>query len=113
MNDAALWVVVLSAIGGTFLWRLAGVLIAERVDEKSPFFEWVTYMSFAIAAGLMMKLLVLPSGILAGTPLFNRVAGLGAAIAVFFLLKRRLLPALIVGLALFIILNVLPIRPFP
>jgi branched-subunit amino acid transport protein len=104
MPEATVLVLVAVAIAGTYAWRLAGVLVAGRVEEGSPFFAWVTCVSFAIAAGLMMKLLVLPTGTLSATSFVDRSLAFAAAVAVFYLAKRRLVPALVVGVVLFFVL---------
>jgi hypothetical protein len=51
-----------------------------------------------------MNLLVLPTGILSATTFLDRSVAFVAAIAVFYLAKRRLVPALLVGTILFFIL---------
>jgi branched-subunit amino acid transport protein len=104
MPDVTALALVGVAIAGTYIWRLAGVFVAGRVEETSAFFSWVTCVAYAIAAGLMMKLLVLPSGALSATDLLDRLLAFAVAIAIFYLAKRRLLPALIVGVLLFYVL---------
>jgi branched-subunit amino acid transport protein len=104
MPEATVLMLVAVAIAGTYAWRLGGVLVAGRVEEGSPFFAWVTCVSFAIAAGLMMKLLVLPTGTLSATSFVDRSLAFVAAVAVFYLAKRRLVPALVVGVVLFFVL---------
>ncbi len=101
MPEATTLAMVAAAILGTFAWRAAGVLVAGRMDTDSALFEWVTCVAYAIAAGLMMKLLVFPTGVLAGTSLADRAAAFAAAAAVFYLSRRRLVPALAVGVLLF------------
>ena len=49
----------------------------------------------------MMKLLVFPSGVLADSSLVNRGLAFAVAIAVFYVAKRRLIPALAIGVLLF------------
>ncbi len=101
MPEATTLAMVAAAILGTFAWRAAGVLVAGRMDTDSALFAWVTCVAYAIAAGLMMKLLVFPTGVLAGTSLADRAAAFAAAAAVFYLSRRRLVPALAVGVLLF------------
>lgn len=104
MPDATTLTLVALAIAGTYAWRLAGVLVAGHVEEGSPFFAWVTCVSFAIAAGLMMKLLVLPTGVLAQTSFIDRSLAFVTAAGVFYLAKRRLVPALVIGVVVFFVL---------
>lgn len=104
MPDVTLLMFVAVAIAASYVLRLSGVLVAGRVEEASPFFTWTTCVSYAIAAGLMMNLLVLPTGILSATMFLDRSLAFVAAVAVFYLAKRRLVPALVVGVVLFFVL---------
>ncbi|MGB7181923.1 MAG: AzlD domain-containing protein [Burkholderiaceae bacterium] len=107
MTDFSLTLSLLAAaILGTFVWRAVGVLVAGRIDEGSPIFNWITCVAYAISAGLMMKLLILPTGVLAETSLGNRALAFLAAVIVFYCLKRRILPALIAGCLVFFALVV-------
>lgn len=93
------------ALAGTFALRAAGVLAAGRIEEGTPLFRWIGCVAFAIAAGLMGKILLLPSGVLAEAPLLSRLGGVAIALAVFFLLGRRLFVSLGVGVAAFFLLS--------
>jgi branched-subunit amino acid transport protein len=104
MPDPSLLLLVVVAIAGTYSWRFGGVLVAGRVKEGSPFFVWVSCVGYAIAAGLMMKLLVLPTGTLASSTLNDRVIAFVLTMIVFFLVKRRIAPALAVGVGSFYVL---------
>lgn len=104
MTDTSLLLLVLVAIAGTYSWRFAGVLVAGRIEEGSPFFVWVSCVAYAIAAGLMMKLLIFPSGALAESTLTDRMIAFALAIIVFFAAKRRLIPALATGVVFFFVL---------
>lgn len=104
MPDVTALMLVAVAIAASYVLRLSGVLVAGRVEEASPFFAWTTCVSYAIAAGLMMNLLVLPSGILSATTFLDRSVAFVATIAVFYFAKRRLVPALVVGIVLFFVL---------
>ncbi len=104
MPDVLAMSLVAVAILGTYGWRFMGVLVAGRIEEGSPLFGWITCVAYAIAAGLMMKLLVLPTGALANTSSMDRAIAFTIAIAVFYLAKRRLVPALLVGVVLFFVL---------
>lgn len=95
---------VIAAIAGTCFWRFAGVLVAGRLEESSPFFAWVTCVAYAIAAGLMMKLLVFPTGTLASSTLTDRTIAFALAVGVFFVARRRLVPAITTGVVSFFLL---------
>ena len=103
-SETSVLVLVAAAVVGTYVWRFAGVLVAGHIKEGSPFFVWITCVAYAIAAGLMMKLLVLPTGALASTTLIDRLLSFALATAVFFVAKRRLVPALATGVVSFFVL---------
>jgi branched-subunit amino acid transport protein len=102
MIDWTLWNLLVVAVIGTCAWRFFGVIIAGRIDEKSPLFEWISCVAYAIAAGLMAKILLLPGGALSQTLLMDRTAGAAASIIVFFFLGRHLLHSLAAGVGLFV-----------
>jgi len=83
-------VLLLLACGAlTYLWRGLGVAIAGRLDPDSDAFQWVACVAYAMIAGLVARILLLPTGVLAETTLPERAFGSAAALAVFFLLTRR------------------------
>jgi branched-subunit amino acid transport protein len=104
MPDVTALVFVVVAVLASYIWRFGGVVIAGRVEETSQFFAWTTCVSYAIAAGLMMNLLVLPSGVLSATTFVDRSLAFVAAVATFYTTKRNLVPALLVGTASFFVL---------
>lgn len=104
MPDVLVMSMVAVAILGTYGWRFIGVLVAGRIEGGSPLFSWITCVAYSIAAGLMMKLLVLPTGALANTSFMDRTIAFITAVTVFYLAKRRLVPALLVGTILLFVL---------
>lgn len=98
------WPVLLLAIAGTYLWRGLGVLLSARIDPEGAAFQWVTCVSYAMLAGLIARMTVLPLGSLAETPLFDRLAAMALAFGVFFAWRRRVLPGVAAGVLCFILL---------
>ncbi len=92
------------AIVCTYSWRWMGVLVAGRIEDDSPVFEWVTCVAYAIATGLMMKIILLPGGALAQTNLIDRLAGLAVCIGVFYAAGKNLLAGLGAGVCIFMLL---------
>ena len=60
---------------GTFLLRAVGVIGAGHMEQDTPLFRWIGCVAFAIAAGIMAKILFIPSGVLAEAPLISRLGG--------------------------------------
>ena len=107
MNESpavALLLLTSGAIVGTYLWRGAGVMFAARIKSDSPVFQWVTFVSYAMLGGLIARMVILPIGPLMETPLLCRALAFVIGVGVFFGGGKRVLPAVFVGVATFILL---------
>lgn len=99
-----LWLMVIGAIGATYLWRLLGALFSRRVNPESDLFLWITCVSYAMLAGLISRMVLLPVGPLVEVELWIRLVGMAVGLSVFFLLGRRVLTGVGAGLAVFVAL---------
>ena len=63
------WAAVGLAFLGTFIWRFLGVMLADKVQPDSMLMKWVNAVAYAMVAGVMMLVLVFPTGVLATTEL--------------------------------------------
>ena len=88
---------ILVAVLPTGLWRIMGVLLAQRLSNQSEIFEWVRFVATALLAGVVAKLLANPSGVLALAPLWGRIGAILAAFIAFMLCKRSVLLGVVVG----------------
>ena len=61
-----LWILLILCTLGTYAWRGLGVLLAGRLEPDSDLFRWVSCVAYAMIAGLVMRLIVMPGGPLAG-----------------------------------------------
>jgi len=97
------WVVVtLLCILATYFWRAMAVLFSGRLMVDSELFRWVECVAYAMVAGLMVRIVLLPSGVLAASPMIDRVAGCFIALAAYRLLRRNLLAGMGAGVGFFI-----------
>jgi branched-subunit amino acid transport protein len=82
---------VLLAICGlaTYLWRGPGVLISAGIDANSAVFTWISCVAYAIIAGLVSRMLLMPTGVLAETTLLERGIGSAAALGAYFWVSGR------------------------
>ena len=103
-TETYLWGLVLLSAAATYLWRGLGVLLSARIDPEGPIFQWVTCVSYAMLAGLISRMVILPLGSLAATPLSDRLIAVGVAFAVFFVWRRKVLPGVVAGVLAFILL---------
>ena len=100
--DQGLWPwVVLICFGflPSEFWRLISVFLARGLDESSLWLVWVRAVATALLAGVVAKLLLSPSGALAALPLWARVGPLLIGMVAFFIFRRSVLAAILVGQA--------------
>jgi len=95
------WMILACGLA-TYLWRGFGVLLSGRLDPKSAMFEWVSCVAYALVAGLIARIIVAPSGLLAQTALADRLLACAAALLAYHLAGRNMFVALVCGLALFV-----------
>jgi branched-subunit amino acid transport protein len=101
-QSAELWIVVLASAAGTYAWRGLGVLFSGRISTDSELFKWVACVAYAMVAGLITRLIVMPSGMLATSPLSDRLLACVFALAAFYLSRKNLFVGVITGVAVLI-----------
>jgi branched-subunit amino acid transport protein len=84
-----LWALLAACGLATYLWRGPGVLLSAGVDPRGEAFTWVSCVAYAIIAGLVSRMLLLPTGTLADTTLAERAIGSAAALGAYFWLTKR------------------------
>jgi len=92
------------AIAGTAandIWRFAGVLLSRGVDPDGPVIVWVKDVSTALVAALIARMLLSPTGALAGVGDAVRFIAFGTGLAAFWFSGRRLAVGLIAAEAAF------------
>jgi branched-subunit amino acid transport protein len=95
----ALTALVLVCGAATYVWRGAGVWIADRIDVDGRPFRWASCVAFAIIAGLVSRVIFLPTGDLATTPLWARLVAVAIALVAFRIGRRSLLLGVLAGSA--------------
>lgn len=81
--------ILLAGIVPTEAWRSLGVLAAGRLDEGTPAFTWVRAVATALVAAVIAQLVVFPTGVLAGAPLWLRVGAAAVGFAAMEAAGRR------------------------
>ena len=103
------WLLLAICGVATYLWRGPAVLIAAGVDPKSEVFAWISCVAYAIIAGVVSRMFILPTGALAETTAFERVLGGALALAVYFqLTNRNLFAGVIAGAAALWLIRLFP-----
>lgn len=88
---------ILGCALATYLWRGLGMLVSGRVRMDSEFFIWAGCVAYALIAGLAVRILLLPTGTLAATPLFERLVACAIALIVYFVFRRNLFVGIAAG----------------
>ena len=98
MGDVAYGYLILAvAAVCTYGWRALGVALAGRIGPGSVWLEWIGCVAYALLAGLIARMLLLPAGPLMETATLSRAAGIGLAITVYFGLRRNILAGVLTG----------------
>ncbi len=93
---------VLFAVLPTEIWRWLAVAFARKLDESSPWLEWVRLVATSLLAGVVAKLVLAAPGALAGVPLAVRLAALAVAVTIVLTWRRRVMLAVLAGEAVLI-----------
>jgi branched-subunit amino acid transport protein len=80
---------VLACGAGTYLWRGLGVAVSSRLSTDSELFAWVGCVAFAMLAGLVSRIVLIPSGALEHTALWQRLAATVVSLVVFFVITKK------------------------
>jgi branched-subunit amino acid transport protein len=94
-----LWLLVIACALGTYLWRGLGVLLSGRIKVNSELFNWVACVAYAMVAGLISRIVIVPGGMLAQTALAERLVACALAVAAYYLSRRNLLVGVGAGVA--------------
>jgi len=74
---------------GTYLWRGLGVAVSAKLSTDSELFAWVGCVAFAMLAGLVSRIVLIPSGALENTALWQRLAATAVALVVYFVVTKK------------------------
>jgi branched-subunit amino acid transport protein len=97
MSNETLWLIVLGCSAATFFWRLLGVLVVKKINPDGGFFKWVTCVSYAMVAGLIFRMIMMPESGLADVSLLIRCSAVFIAFAAYFAFRRMLLAGVVAG----------------
>ena len=99
------WSILLFAALGTYAWRGLGVMLSGKIKQDSPLFGWITCVTYAMVAALVVRIIVLPVGVLAETPMAYRLIATGSALAIMVSKKNGLVAAISIGTLLMMVLG--------
>ncbi len=110
MQETWIWPLLVLAVSAiaTYFWRGLGVLLSGRINPDSAVFAWLAAVAYALLAGLITRMVVLPIGPLTETPLEARLTAAAVCIGCFLLTRMLLLSILAGGGSLALWLALLP-----
>jgi branched-subunit amino acid transport protein len=104
--DKVWWVLIAAAVG-TYLCRAVGVKLSGHISVDSEIFKWLSCVTYAMVAALTIRLIVMPTGVMATVPLWIRLLicllSLGVMVSKP---SKRLVPALLTGTVLMLLYGV-------
>jgi len=106
-----LWLLLAAGALGTYAWRALGVLLSGRIAASGALFTWVACVAYAMVAGMVARLIVMPSGLLATSLLPHRLIACALALAVYYGCRRNLLAGVGAGAVAIAVLNALRTAP--
>lgn len=74
----------------TYAWRGLGVALSGRINADGPAMRWFAAVAYAMLAGLIARLIILPAGPLQHIPLVDRLAAAVVTIIVYLLTRRNI-----------------------
>ena len=99
------WIVVLLSAVVTYAWRWMGVVLSGRIDPNGAAIRWVGAVAYALLAGLIARMIVLPQGPLQDTAVTDRLAAAAIALAIFLLTRRNMLAGVAAGAGVLVLLT--------
>lgn len=81
----------------SYMWRALGVVLSGRFDPDGPAIRWVGCVAYGILAALIARMILLPVGSLATTPVPLRLICVALALAAFYLGRRNSLLGVATG----------------
>ncbi len=97
------WLYILGGAAVTYAWRGLGVLLSGRIDPESKLMRWFAALAYALLAGLISRLILLPQGALSETPLLARIAAAALALLVYRWSRSSILLGVMAGTGLLMI----------
>lgn len=101
---AMIWAAIALGAVATYASRFLGVIFSERIKSDGKLVEWVTYVTYALLAGLVARMIILPIGSLAEATDWMRLSAIAAGLAAFYALGRSLAAGVITGTVAMIIM---------
>lgn len=91
------WIALLTGAGVTYACRAAGVTLAGRINPNGIIYAWFEAVAYALLAGLIARMIILPVGALEDVELLIRLGAAAIALLAFLLLGRSVIAGTFAG----------------
>lgn len=91
------WIAIFLAAAATYASRMLGVMLSGRVAAESRVIEWITCVTYALLAGLVARMIVLPIGSLDEVQPWVRLLATAIGLGAFFAFKRNIAAGVTAG----------------
>ena len=91
MTDALLYspfVAITLAALATYAARAAGAFLSGKIGPESAVIDWITCVTYAQLAGLVVRMIWMPVGALAATPDWMRFTAAGTGLLIFVIARK-------------------------
>ena len=96
-----LWGILALVTLATYVWRASGATMAAYIQPDGALFQWFSCLAYGMLAGLISRIILMPVGILAETPLADRLLALAVGFVFFMMVGRNMLTGLVVSVGVF------------
>ncbi len=104
LSSLQVWSALAIAAAGTYACRALGVVVSDKINQDSEFFRWLSAVTYALVAALVVRMVLMPVGPLASVPAGWRVGFCAVSLLVMVVgTRRRPALALFSGTALMLI----------
>ena len=100
-NELMPWFMLIIASFGIFIWRFLGLVLSSKIRKDSFFAKWINAVAFAMTTGLMIRIIIFPTGALAQTQLLERLIPFLIGVIAFLFFSKTPILGLMAGVLAF------------
>ncbi len=89
LSSLQVWSTLAIAAAGTYACRALGVVVSDKINQDSEFFRWLSAVTYALVAALVVRMVLMPVGPLASVPAGWRVGFCAVSLLVMVVGSRR------------------------
>lgn len=82
------FIITLAALA-TYASRVLGTVLSGKISTESAMIDWITCVTYALLAGLVVRMIWMPIGTLATVPDWMRFAAAATGLSVFMLTRKN------------------------